>query len=170
MHTHKCTRTTHTQMHTCHPDAHTKRASTHTTTQALDELTTHLHIPHTHATHAPQRHTDFIHHTHTPYNTLHEYHTCAHVHILACTQEHRHANTDTYVCAHSCQHFPPRGGDKRGPWSCSKYPKSLTRLAAPTAGPSQAPAPVSLLGAPVLSIWCRPRVSHPPQGSGWRAG
>lgn len=165
MHTHKCTRTAHTQMHTMPPPMHTPNAQAHTLSHRLWMNSPHTYTYHTHGTYAPQRHTDFIHHTHTPYNTLHEYHTCAHVHILACTQEHRHICVRTQLSA-----FPTRGGDKRGPWSCSKYPQSLTCPAAPTEGPSQAPVPVSLLGAPVLSTWCLPRASHPPQGSGWRAG
>lgn len=68
---------------------------------ALGELSTQLHIPHTHATYAPHRHTDFRHHTHTHHTTYCM--STLHVHMFAYLHAHRNTGmqTQTHVCVHT---------------------------------------------------------------------
>lgn len=89
------THCTHPDAHHATPDAHTKRASTHTITQTLDELTTHLHIPHT-------RHicTTEAHRFHTPH-TYTIQHTARIPYLCTCSHTCMHTGTQTYMCAHT---------------------------------------------------------------------
>lgn len=158
-HKHKCTCTAHAEMHTMPPPMHMPNMQAHTpSTQALDELTT-TYTYHTHMIHTPHRfyipHT-IQHTTQTPY---------------MCTYVHAHRNTDMQTQAHMPVHTAvsishPDEETDRVSGAVLKYPKRLPHPASPAEGPSQAPAPVSLLGAPVLSTWCLPRAFRPLRGSG----
>lgn len=67
-------------------------------------------------------------------------------------QTHRH------MCVHRVVRAVPalKKGDKRGPWSCSKYPSRPNQPAASTEGLSQVLALHPLFGVPILSNQCLP--------------